>query len=389
MYEVSSLPKRLSILITFFVLCLPVLAQADRTTYTVQSGDRLGALARQFNVTVEQIREWNDLDGDMIRIGQDLTIFPDSAPASSSSGGWTTYTVESGDRLGAIARRFDVSVEDIVSWNRGLQPDRIRVGLELRVRGSGRQTRRLNYEIQAGDFIARVARRYDVTVADIASWNPDVDVDRVRIGQEIVLLIEGPEARSESVGRANGGRLVNAEQLPPHRGYRLRNANRSWGTNETVSYIIEAFDYMREEYPDAYRLRMHDLSYEDGGRMNGHHSHQSGRDADISLYQTRCSGGVCPFSDVRPSRLDVEKQWALIRYWIRNDQIEYVFLDYDLQEPLYEHVVSRGATERQLNEWFQYPHGSRSARGIIRHEPNHADHIHVRFSCSGDDNRCR
>ena len=382
-----TIPVSLATLI--IVLLVPLTVMADDTIHVVEQGDRLGGLARQYNVTVEQIRDWNELDGDLIRIGQELTIHPDSAPASASSGGWTTYVVQPGDRLGSIARHHDVGVDDIVGWNRGLHPDRISVGQEIRVRGYGRQERRINYEIQRGDFIGRVANRYNVTIADIVEWNDGLDPDRVRIGQEIVLVVAGPEDRSESVGRANEGRLVNGEQLAPHRGFRMRDSDRAWGTNETITFMLEAFDHMRSVHPDAPRVRVHDLSYRRGGSMRGHHSHQSGRDADIGLYQNRCRGGTCPFREVRPSNLDVERQWALLRYWLRHNQVEYIFLDYDLQEPLYEYAQSQGATRAQLNEWFQYPHGSRSARGVIRHEPNHADHIHVRFGCAGDDDRCR
>ncbi|MCB0325934.1 MAG: LysM peptidoglycan-binding domain-containing protein, partial [Bdellovibrionales bacterium] len=53
-------------------------AAADELTYTVQSGDRLGSLAQQFNVSVSQIQSWNDLDSDLIRVGQELVIRPGS-----------------------------------------------------------------------------------------------------------------------------------------------------------------------------------------------------------------------------------------------------------------------------------------------------------------------
>ena len=198
----------------------------------------------------------------------------------------------------------------------------------------------------------------------------------------------GPEQPSESVGRANGGRLVNGEQLPEHRMYRIRNADRAWGTNETIEFLVDAFDYMARRHGDAPRLPIHDLSDEDGGRLRGHRSHQSGRDADIALYQTNCRSS-CSFRSVSPSRLDVENEWALISYWLEHDRVEYIFLDYRLQEVLYEYVEAQGASEAQLDEWFQYPHGRRSARGMIRHEPNHADHIHVRFACDSDDAECR
>jgi LysM repeat protein len=359
-------------------------ASADEITYVVESGDALSTLARQFDVTVSQIRRWNDLDGDMIRIGQELEIHPGSAGSS----GFSTYIVVPGDSLSAIARRHDVAVSEVVAWNSGLDPDRIRIGQELRIQGYGRVNREVSYEVQAGDALSRIARRYRIDVAEILGWNDGLDPDRIMIGQELTLYISGPEQHSESVGRANRGRLVNGEQLPPHRAYRMRDADRSWGTNETVAFILEAFDAQRRAHPDSPRVMMHDLSDEDGGSMNGHHSHQSGRDADIGLYQEGYRR-VCPFETVDADDLDAELQWDLIRYWLRHDQVDYIFLDYRLQRPLYEYARDQGATSRQLNEWFQYPHGRRVARGVIRHEPNHRDHLHIRFSCSSADDSCR
>jgi LysM repeat protein/murein endopeptidase len=375
----------------FALLAGAAAPHAQELVYVVEQGDALSRLARQYNVSVQQIRQWNRLETDFIRVGQELRIYPgdESESSGSGSGGAGVYVVARGDTVGAIARRHGVTIEDLVSLNRGLNPDRIREGQELVIRsGGGRQRRRVTYEVQPGDFMSRVARRYGITVADIASWNPGLDVDRVRIGQEIVLFFEGPETRSASIGRAYDGRLVGGERLPEHAGYVIRNRDRAWGTNETVTYLVEAFDAVRRRHPEAPRVRVHDLSNEEGGRMRGHRSHQSGRDADISYYQMRCRG-ACEFRNIRPSELNVELQWALIRHWINRGQVDYIFMDYSLQEPLYEYVRDvRGATREQLNEWFQYPHGRRTARGLIRHEPNHRDHIHVRFSCSDDDGDC-
>ncbi len=362
-------------------------AAAAQTTYEVRPGDMLGSIASRFDCTVAQLREWNDLDGDTIFAGQSLTVY-EGAGRSSSSSGYLTYTVQPGDTMGAIAARHDVSVNDLVSWNGGVDPNRIRAGQELSIRGYGRQERRISYVVESGDFVGSIASRFDVSVDDIVRWNGGLDPDRVRIGQELTIWVEGPEVQSESVGRANGGELVNGEQLPPHRGYTIRNADLAWGTNETIGAILDGFDHMQRNFSTLPRVPMHDLSRENGGHLSGHRSHQSGRDADIGFYYTGC-GSECTWREVDADELDVERQWSLFRYWIDNDLVEYVFVDYRLQRALYEYAESRGASDAQLREWFQYPRGRDSASGIIRHEPNHADHLHVRFACAADDDRCR
>jgi len=364
-------------------------AHAERVTHTVEYGDMLGSIAEEYGVSVSQIRQWNDLSSDMIRIGQDLVIHTDQANRGSTRGGEQVHVVASGETLGGIASRYDCSIDDLVSWNRGLDPDRIREGQELRVRTQGRVQRRVEYVVQPGDFLGAIASRHGVSVSDITGWNRGLDPDRIRNGQSLVLWLEGPEEPSESVGSANGGQLVNGEQLPPHRAYVIRNADVAWGTNETISAILDSFDAMVAHFDRLPRVRVHDLSRESGGYLAGHRSHQSGRDADIGYYHDGCTDD-CAYIAIDGDDLDVERQWWLLRYWINHDLIEYVFIDYDLQRALYEYVDEvRGATDEQLREWFQYPRGRDTAVGLIRHEPNHADHLHVRFACAGGDNRCR
>ena len=117
--------------------------------------------------------------------------------------------------------------------------------------------------------------------------------------------------------------------------------------------------------------------------------HETGRDADISYFQTRCPDGVCGFRSLPVEELDVERQWALLETWLRNGRVEAVFMDYHLQRRLYEHARARGATREELALWFQYPNGPGHPAGIIRHYRRHRDHLHVRFVCPETDADCR
>ena len=66
-----------------------------------------------------------------------------------------------------------------------------------------------------------------------------------------------------------------------------------------------------------------------------------------------------------------------------------MFLDFDLQGVIYDWALENGVSEKRLNRIFQYPHGRGASAGLIRHEPNHGDHLHVRFRCAGADVTCR
>jgi LysM repeat protein len=427
------------------LLCLPAIAE---TTYTVQSGDIAGSIAERFDCTVEDLVRWNpDLNPDQISVGQEIRILepserevdpgegvyvvrpgdtlmgiaegegvsyaalleanddvnPDrisvgqhiiipevSASTASSSPyrGGNVYVVQPGDTLSAIASSHSISVEDLLRWNDGLNPDRIQVGQEIEIR-SMRPTRQVTYEVQSGDTLGHIAEEYNVTIDELTNWNRGLNPDRIRVGQSIKIIQEGPEERSESYGAAYEGRLINGEQLPEHPAFRVRHGYRAWGTNEAVTNLIAGYQHIRRNFSRAPKVWVHDLSFQQGGPMEPHRSHQSGRDADIGYYHTDCPDGLCPYRAIHASELQPRYQWALFEYWIEHDLVDYIFVDYTLQERLYKHLEGRGYSRRKLREVFQYPRGRHSGRGIIRHEPGHRTHFHVRFSCASDDDRCQ
>jgi membrane-bound lytic murein transglycosylase D len=104
-----------------------------RVTYGVQEGDSLWVIAQHFNVTVEDLRSWNELSRRKrgLRVGTVLQVWPGnpaSAPASTvvastqeaskaQAGHAATHTLASGETLWSVAQRYGVTVEDIMRWN--------------------------------------------------------------------------------------------------------------------------------------------------------------------------------------------------------------------------------------------------------------------------------
>ena len=121
---------------------------SNRISYKVKSGDYLGKIASKYGVTINQIKNWNNLRSNNIQIGQTLYIYTNGGPtisqgggSSSSSGSSSTkktsktviYTVKSGDSLYKIAKLYPgVSAENIKSAN-GLKSDSIRAGQKLTI----------------------------------------------------------------------------------------------------------------------------------------------------------------------------------------------------------------------------------------------------------------
>lgn len=354
--------------------------------YTVQSGDTMMGIAGKLGVTYNALLAANrNVNPDRISVGQRLRV---PSGSGATRGGNQVHVVASGDTISAIAARYGVSIQDLESWNRNLNPDRIQIGQKINIRG-GRAVREISYTVVQGDIVGRIAERHNVTVAELNEWNPKLDPDRIRIGQKLRIFQEGPTEHSESHGSAHNGRLVNGEQLPSHGAYTIRSSRRAWGTNQSITYLMEGYDHMRKRYTNLPRISIRDLSKEGGGPLKPHLSHQTGRDADIGYYHTKCGRRDCEYRVIRASELNAEYQWELFRYWIDNNQAEYIFMDYTLQETLYNYAKEKGVSASRLSEIFQYPRGRHTRRGIIRHEPGHQNHFHVRFRCGAGDRHCR
>ncbi len=113
--------------------------------YTVQKGDTLYALAKKYSVSVEQLQNANGLTSNLIYAGQKLEVpfkeTPSSqpqpkAPTKTESAAQTgTYIVQRGDSLSLLANKYGTSVENIKQAN-GLQSDLIRVGQSLAIPGA-------------------------------------------------------------------------------------------------------------------------------------------------------------------------------------------------------------------------------------------------------------
>jgi LysM repeat protein len=295
------------------------------------------------------------------------------------------HVVERGESLSEIAARYGVEVDELREWNE-LEGDTIRIGLELEVERPSEHGHAV-HRVRSGETLAQIARRYAVSIARLVALNPGLSPDRVREGDEIVV---GDGTPSESVGEPGDGSIRGATQLGRHRGWVLRNPERAYATRHTALRLERAFDALLRVDPRAPRVRVHDLSLPSGGPIDDHHTHQSGRDVDITYFQRRgCTATEgCPLRPITPDELDAPRQWRLLHHWIARGEIEVIYVDHALQAALRREAERQGATRAELDAWFQYPRPASASVGLVRHFPNHADHVHVRFACSPGEHRC-
>ena len=139
----------------------PTVDRSQPTTYIVQSGDVLGLIAERFDADIAELRRVNGLDGNLIRVGQELTIpaldgstepsdddaataatsvpSPTTAPSGpvTCSSAATGHCVQPGESLLGIALKYDVTVEALRAANPGVSGDLIKSGEVLNLPSGG------------------------------------------------------------------------------------------------------------------------------------------------------------------------------------------------------------------------------------------------------------
>ncbi|MBN3520130.1 LysM peptidoglycan-binding domain-containing protein [Algoriphagus lutimaris] len=109
--------------------------ELNAITYKVRSGDVLGKIASRHGVTVTQIKSWNGLYSNLIRVGQNLTIYSSSTPAvaevRTNSSGQLLYTVQPGDSLWIISRKHAGLTVDQIKRLNNLNSNNIKPGQKL------------------------------------------------------------------------------------------------------------------------------------------------------------------------------------------------------------------------------------------------------------------
>ncbi|MBM6619177.1 LysM peptidoglycan-binding domain-containing protein [Bacillus suaedaesalsae] len=162
------------------------------STYTVQSGDSLSVIAKRFGTTVDQLKQINNLTSDTIFIGQSLKVSGTSTvtPAPSPTQNTSTYTVQSGDSLSVIARKFNTTVTNLKQLN-GLTSDTIYVGQTLKVSGTvSTPEATSSYTVKSGDTLSAIARSFGITTTELKQAN-NLTSDLIRVGQVLTIPSAG------------------------------------------------------------------------------------------------------------------------------------------------------------------------------------------------------
>ena len=323
--------------------------------------------------------------------------FPSEAHADKGPMRSVFAQIRPGDSLGKIAARYGVSLSDLKKWNPEKTRDEnyIRVGDALLVMVPAKSGHKSDgeywetkYEIRSGDNLGKIAARLNVTIADLRAWNNLKPGAPIRSGDQLTYRVPGKKPQAKSIGRPTQGTVTGAEHLGQRRGYRLRFPKNAWGIRRVNRTIRRCIALVARKHPGTADLLVGDISKPDGGRFPPHQSHQTGRDADIGYY---LSGNLQnkTMHRVGPKGIDPAKNWDILRCLITRDRVVRVFMDRALQKEMVKYLRwKKLASNAQLARLFEVAAKKRSD-ALIRHAPAHDTHIHVRFACDSHDKGCK
>jgi membrane-bound lytic murein transglycosylase D len=172
------------------------LAQAKVRYYRVKRGDNLSTIAKKYDIAVEDLKKWNNIKGNEVAYGKNLKINgtdveqksttvakvevdkkavqKDSVVTTTSS-----YVVQKGDNLSTIAKKFNITVADIQEWNK-LTNTNVQLGATLQVAKTPKvkeevvvapERKDIQYIVQKGDNLGNIAKKFGASLDDLKQWN--------------------------------------------------------------------------------------------------------------------------------------------------------------------------------------------------------------------------
>jgi membrane-bound lytic murein transglycosylase D len=191
--------------------------------YKVRQGDNLGEISNKYGVTVAEVKKWNKLKSNNIALGASLKIIKNervvttvrkevkvdkaivenkvetavtsndnNVDSNENSSGF--YEVQKGDNLFSIAKKFNVSLEDLKKWN-NLDDLNVQTGSKLALVNKDEnaiaeapktETKIVEHKVRKGEYLGSIAKKYNVTLAEIKEWN-GLESNSVKLGETLIV----------------------------------------------------------------------------------------------------------------------------------------------------------------------------------------------------------
>jgi peptidoglycan DL-endopeptidase LytE len=188
---------------------------AFASDYTVQKGDTLWEISKKYNTTVEALKQMNHLTSDFIFPGQILKVNEKE----------DTYVVKAGDTLSEIAKQFNTTVAALLKMNPEISnPNFVKVGQTIRLSGAvadpvkpivKESSANGDYIVKKGDTLSGIAKMFHTTVSSLLALNPEIkNPNLIRVGQSIKIAGEKAPSQSSNQNVSNRSSVSTVSAAP-------------------------------------------------------------------------------------------------------------------------------------------------------------------------------
>ena len=176
----------------------PYLEPNTSEQYTVQRGDTLYSISKKFNISINNLKELNNLESNTILPGQKLIIKEPTTPPQP-----TTYKVQKGDTLYSISQKFNTTVDEIKRLN-NISSNNIYINQELYIPSTNtlpstplpippinddESEEYSEYIVQKGDSLWKISKDYNISVKDLIELN-NLTTTTLQIGDKLLVPIQ-------------------------------------------------------------------------------------------------------------------------------------------------------------------------------------------------------
>ena len=245
--------------------------------YTVKRGDNLSEIANKYSVTVADIKRWNRLKGSSVASGKSLKIMTNESVVQTvknsvksnqhivsadskidqdekatkniktdtiSTSAASFYVVQKGDNLSNIAKKNNVSIAEIKEWNH-LTNASIQLGMSLQVAkieaneketvAATTKTENVEYIVKKGDNLGNIAKKFGSSLDDLKLWN-NLQDNNIAIGNSLIV------AKSEVANESN----------PEQKNFNKKESLASTSKSKSNDYLVKKGDSLysiSKKYP--------------------------------------------------------------------------------------------------------------------------------------------
>ena len=161
--------------------------EEDIDTYTVKAGDSLWSIAKKYNLTVDQLKTINNLTNNTLKVGQVLKIAEENLN-NDSFDNKNTYIVKPGDTLYSVANQYNLTVDELINYN-NLASNLLSLGQVLKIPDKVENiieipSEETIYIVKRGDSLYSIGKQYGISAQEIMNYN-NLKTNLLSINQQL------------------------------------------------------------------------------------------------------------------------------------------------------------------------------------------------------------